>query len=59
MELACLDFWIAEDNKQRSVDVLILTDQFTKLAYVFPYTNQQAKLVARKLWENVFCAYGF
>lgn len=59
MELVCLDIWSAEDNKQRSVDVLVLTDHFTKLAHAFPCTNQQAKQVARKLWDNVFCVYGF
>lgn len=59
MELVCLDFWSAEDNKQHSVDVLVLTDHFTKLAHAFPCTNQQAKQVARKLWDNVFCVYGF
>ena len=36
MELVCLDFWSAEDSKQRSVDVLVLTDHFTKLAHAFP-----------------------
>ena len=59
MELVCLDFWSAEDSKQRSVDVLVLTDHFTKLAHAFPCTNQQAKQVAKKLWDNVFCVYGF
>lgn len=59
MELVCLDFWSAEDSKQRSVDVLVLTDHFTKLAHAFPCPNQQAKQVAKKLWDNVFCVYGF
>lgn len=59
MELVCLDFWSAEDNKQRSVDVLVLTDHFTKLAHAFPCSNQTAKQVARKIWDKVFCVYGF
>ncbi|KAI4885608.1 hypothetical protein NFI96_023817 [Prochilodus magdalenae] len=59
MELVCLDFWCAEDSKQRSVDVLVVTDHFTKLAHAFPCTNQTAKQVARKLWDHVFCVYGF
>lgn len=59
MELVCLDFWSAEDSKQNSVDVLVLTDHFTKLAHAFPCTNQTAKQVAKKLWDNVFCVYGF
>ena len=30
MELVCIDFWSAEDSNQRSVDVLVITDHFTK-----------------------------
>lgn len=60
MELVCLDFWSAEDNnKCSSVDVLVLMDHFTKLAHAFPCINQTAKQVARKLWDHVFCVYGF
>ncbi|KAI3375024.1 hypothetical protein L3Q82_021066, partial [Scortum barcoo] len=59
MELLCLDFWSAEDSKQHSVDVLVVTDHFTKLAHAFPCTNQTAKQVAKKLWDHVFCLYGF
>ncbi len=38
---------------------LVLTDHFTKLAHAFPCINQTAKQVARKLWDHVFCMYGF
>ncbi|KAJ0001787.1 hypothetical protein NQD34_001583 [Periophthalmus magnuspinnatus] len=59
MELVCLDFWSAEDSKQHSVDVLVITDHFTKLAHAFPCPDQTAKQVAKKLWDHVFCVYGF
>ena len=59
MELVCMDFWTAEGGKQQSVDVLVVTDHYTKLAHAFPCANQTAKQVARKLWDNVFCVYGF
>lgn len=59
MQLVCMDFWSAEDSNQRSVDVLVVTDHFTKLAHAFPCANQTVKQVARKLWDNVFCVYGF
>lgn len=59
MELVCLDFWSAEDGKKCSVDVLVVTDHFTKMAHAFPCANQCAKQVARKLWDRVFCVYGF
>ncbi len=48
MELVCLDFWTAEDGKKRSVDVLVVTDHFTKLAHAFPCANQSAKQVAKE-----------
>lgn len=59
MEMVCLDFWSAENSKQDSVDVLVVTDHFTKLAHAFPCTNQTAKQVTKKLWDHVFCVYGF
>ncbi|KAJ8369746.1 hypothetical protein SKAU_G00097740 [Synaphobranchus kaupii] len=59
LELVCIDFWSAEDNNNKSVDVLVITDHFTKLAHAFPCQDQTAKKVARKLWDNFFCVYGF
>ncbi|KAJ8396768.1 hypothetical protein AAFF_G00013670 [Aldrovandia affinis] len=59
MELICIDFWSAEDKNKSSVDVLVATDHFTKMTYAFPCRNQTAKQVARKLWDCVFCVYGF
>ncbi|KAJ8396772.1 hypothetical protein AAFF_G00013710 [Aldrovandia affinis] len=59
LELVCIDFWSAEDSSNKSVDVLVVTDHFTKLAQAFPCSNQSAKVVARQLWNNFFCTYGF
>lgn len=59
MELVCIDFWTAEDSKNRTTDVLVVTDHFTKLAHAFYCPNQTPKQVARKLWDNFFCYYGF
>ncbi|KAK7933215.1 hypothetical protein WMY93_004111 [Mugilogobius chulae] len=59
LELVCLDFWSAEDAKGRSVDVLVVTDHFTKMAHAFQCPDQSAKQVARKLWDRYFCIYGF
>lgn len=58
MELICIDFWTAEQG-DKSVDVLVATDHFTKLAYAFPCKNQSAKQVAHHLWNSLFCIYGF
>ncbi|KAG1952355.1 interleukin-1 receptor accessory protein-like 1-A [Pimephales promelas] len=59
LELVCIDFWSAEDKHNKSVDVLVITDHFTKLAHAFPCRNQCAKSVAKKLWDGFFCVYGF
>ncbi|KAI5625025.1 hypothetical protein C0J50_15416 [Silurus asotus] len=59
LELVCIDFWSAEDRHNKSVDVLVITDHFTKLAHAFPCQDQTAKRVAKKLWDNFFCVYGF
>ncbi|KAK9977063.1 hypothetical protein ABG768_018884, partial [Culter alburnus] len=59
LELICIDFWSAEDRHNKSVDVLVITDHFTKLAHAFPCQNQSAKSVAKKLWDGFFCLYGF
>ncbi|KAL1264205.1 hypothetical protein QQF64_004560 [Cirrhinus molitorella] len=60
LELVCIDFWSAEDRRNKSVDVLVITDHFTKLAHAFPCLDQTAKTaVAKKIWDNYFCIYGF
>lgn len=58
LELVCIDFWSAEDSSNKSLDVLVVTDHFTKLAHAFLCPNQSAKSVAHQLWNNYFCVYG-
>ena len=48
MELVCIDFWTAEQGN-KSVDVLVVTDHFSKMAHAFPCKNQTIKQVARRL----------
>jgi hypothetical protein len=43
LELVCIDFWSAEDSSNKSLDVLVVTDHFTKLAHAFLCPNQSAK----------------
>lgn len=59
LELVCIDFWSAEDSSNKSLDVLVVTDHFSKLAQAFLCPNQSAKAVAQQLWNNFFCIYGF
>ena len=59
LELVCIDFWSAEDSHNKSVDVLVITDHFTRLAQAFTCKDQSAKQVAKVLWDKYFCVYGF
>lgn len=59
LELVCIDFWSAEDSRNKSVDVLVITDHFTRRAQAFPCKDQTAKQVARVLWDRYFCVFGF
>lgn len=59
LELVCIDFWSAEDSRNRTVDVLVITDHFTRMAQAFPCKDQTAKQVARVLWDRYFCVFGF
>lgn len=36
MELICIDFWSAEQISGKVVDVLVVTDHFSKMAHTFP-----------------------
>ncbi|RXN37938.1 Retrovirus-related Pol polyprotein from transposon 412 [Labeo rohita] len=59
LELVCIDFWSAENSSGRSVDVLVITDHFTKMACAFPCRDQSAKQVPKVLWDKFFCVFGF
>ena len=59
LEIVCIDFWTAEDSNNKSIDVLVVTDHFTRLAQAFPCRDQSAKQVAKQLWDKYFCIYGF
>nr|XP_061820192.1 uncharacterized protein LOC133608728 [Nerophis lumbriciformis] len=59
LELVCIDFWSAEDSSNKSIDVLVVSDHFTKLAQAYLCPNQSAKAVAQQLWNNFFCVHGF
>uniref|UniRef100_A0A3B1IZV0 Gypsy retrotransposon integrase-like protein 1 n=1 Tax=Astyanax mexicanus TaxID=7994 RepID=A0A3B1IZV0_ASTMX len=59
LQLVCIDFWSAEDASNKSIDVLVVTDHFSRLAHAFVCKNQSAKQVARVLWDKYFCVYGF
>ena len=47
----------ADDN--RSVNILIVTDHFTKYAQAYVTLKQMAPVVAQTLWENFLVHYGW
>lgn len=59
MELVCIDFWLAEDKSKHLMNVLVVTEHFTKMAHAFPCRNQLPSRLLKKLWDNVFCVCGF
>lgn len=59
LELLCMDYLSLEPDRSNTKDILVLTDHFTKYAMAFPTANQQARTVAKCLWENYIVHYGF
>lgn len=57
LEIVCIDFWTAEDSNNKSVDVLVVTDHFTRLAQAFPCRDQSTKQAAKQLWDKYFCIH--
>lgn len=57
LELVCIDFWSAEGKTvwMCSFSQTILPNWYM----VFPCPNQTAKVVAQKLWNQLFCVFGF
>ena len=59
MELVCVDFLTLEKSKGGQENVLIVTDHFSRYAQAYPTKDQKANTVARVLWRNFFCQFGF
>ena len=61
LELVHLDFLTLEGktDDSRSINVLIVTDHFTKYAQVYVTQKQMAVIVAKTLWENFLVHYGW
>ena len=48
-----------EKSKGGIENVLIVTDHFSRYAQAYPTKDQKAKTVAKVLWRNFFCRFGF
>lgn len=54
-----MDFLTLEKSKGGIENVLIVTDHFSQYAQAYPTKDQKASTVARVLWRNLFCCFGF
>ena len=59
LELVCMDFLTIEPCKGGYVNVLVVTDHYTRYAQAYVTPNQNAKTTAKTLFENFIVNYGF
>ena len=63
LELIHIDYLMIEAPKnsrsQKDVNILIVTDHFTRYVQAYVTPNQKATTVAKTLWERFFVHYGF
>ena len=61
LELIYLDFLMigTKNNSNKNVNVLIVTDHFTRYAAAYITPKQTAPIVAMVLWENCLVNYGW
>ena len=59
LELVCMDFLKLEPAKGGIVNVLVITDHYTRFAQAFPTKNQTALTTAEVFFNNFVLKYGF
>ena len=63
LELVHIDYLTIEAPKtsrsQKDVNILIVTDHFTRYTQAYVTPNQKASTVAKMLWDKFFVHYGF
>ena len=61
LELVHLDFLTlgGKTDDGKSVNVLIVTNHFTKYAQAYVTSKQTAVIIAKTLWENFLVHYGW
>ena len=59
MELVHIDYLTIESNKtEKDINILVVTDHFTRLAQAFVTPSHTASVVAKTLWDKFFMYYG-
>lgn len=58
LELVCIDFLSIEPDSRGVMNVLVVTDHFTRYAQAYPTRDQKAPTVAKVLVERFFVHYG-
>ncbi|XP_070548774.1 uncharacterized protein [Ptychodera flava] len=58
MELVCIDFLTIEQDRSNTQNVLVVTDHYTRYAQAYLTKDQEAKTVAKVLWEKFSVHYG-
>ena len=61
LELVHLDFLAlgGKTDDSKSINVLVITDHFTKYAQPYVTPKETAAIVAKTLWENFLVHYGW
>ena len=60
MELVHIDFLtVGHPESERQINVMVITDHFTRYAQVYVTPNQTVPVVAKTLWEQFLTHYGW
>ena len=63
MELVHIDYLTIEapenSRSSKDINILIITDHFTRYVQAHITSNQKVHVVAKTLWEHFFVHYGF
>ena len=63
LELVHIDYLTIEaptnSKSDKDINILVVTDHFTRYAQAYVTSSQKASVVVRTLWDNFFVHYGF